>query len=479
MLENCKPQDVFRYFELLSSVPHGSGNTKQISDLIVDFAKEKNLEYYQDELNNVIIIKPASAGYEESEPIMIQGHMDMVCAKEDGLDMDMSVEPIKLAVDGDWLHAVGTSLGADDCIAVAIGMALLADNTIKHPRLECVFTIDEEVGMEGAEGLDVSMLKAKKLLNLDSEEEAVLTAGCAGGGRANCYVPVKRSEYEGKRYMVEIGGLMGGHSGGEIDKGRANANKLMGRFLHRAMLTCDIRVVSLFGGYFDNVITTMATSEIATSTPELFLALGDEFDKAFKNEYSTADGGVYLKITECEGRALPLDEACTKNILNALFLVPQGIREMSMDIKGLPQTSLNLGTLNLFEDSDQALLRFAVRSSIRTQKHMLCEELSAIMDLVGGYIEMKGVYPEWQYAVKSDFRDLVARITEDVLKKEVSITATHGGLECGFFCEKIPGLDVVAMGPEMYDIHSPRERVSISSVERLYSIVLRVLEESR
>lgn len=478
MLEKCKPENVFKFFEQLCSVPHGSGNTKQISDILVNFAKERNLEYVQDELNNVIIFKAASEGYEASAPIMIQGHMDMVCAKEDGLEMDMTTEPIRLAVDGDWLHAVKTSLGADDCIAVAVAMAILDDNSLKHPKLECVFTVDEETGMYGAAGLDLSCITAKKLLNLDSEEEGVLTAGCAGGGRPNCTIPIQRRPYEGTHYFVEIGGLTGGHSGAEIDKGRANANKLLARFLHYAFRACELRLVSLEGGSFDNVITTMATAEIVTSQPQKFEAAVAEYDKIFKNEYKTADAGVYVKASVIDSKNVPLGKDCTKNISDVLFILPQGIREMSMDIAGLPQTSLNLGILRLPADSDECTFSFAVRSSIRSQKKMLLDELQTIVENAGGSVKVVGEYPEWEFAVKSDFRDLVAKTNEEILGKPVTISATHGGLECGFFCSKIPGLDVVALGPEMYDIHSPRERVSISSVERLYKIVRTVLERS-
>ena len=478
MLENLKPESVFKYFELLCSVPHGSGNTKQISDIIAGFAKDRGLEYYQDELNNVVIIKPASKGYENAAPIMMQGHMDMVCAKEDGLDLDMSVEAIKLAVDGDWLHAVQTSLGADDCIAVAIMMAVLDDDSLKHPRLECVCTVDEETGMYGAAALDTSMITARKLLNLDSEEEGILTAGCSGGGRPNCSIPVQRRPFDGICFRAEVGGLTGGHSGGEIDKGRANANKLMARFLHSANSACDMRLVSFVGGNFDNVITTTSAAEIVTSQPEKLAALAEEYDKIFKNEYKTADPGVFLRLTPMDDAGMPLGKECTKNVIDTLFIIPQGIREMSMDIAGLPQTSLNLGILKLAADSDECSFSFAVRSSIRSQKHMLLDELRTIVENAGGSVKVFGEYPEWEYAVKSDFRDLVAKTAAEILGKDVVISATHGGLECGFFCSKIPGLDVVAMGPEMYDIHSPRERVSISSVERLYRIVLTVLERS-
>ena len=478
VLPSLEPKKVFEFFEYLSSVPHGSGNTKAVSDLCVDFAREHGLEWYQDDSNNVIIKKPATKGYENAPALILQGHLDMVCAKEPDDPTDMSKVPIKLAVDGDWIHAVGTSLGGDDGIAVAMALAVLDSDTLKHPALECVFTTDEETGMFGAVALDCSKLNGKRMLNLDSEEEGMLTCGCSGGARVNCDISAERAD-EGEnavRYFVKLGGLIGGHSGGDIDKGRANANKLLARFLYTAAEQLDIRLVAMHGGKFDNVITTEATAEISlpSSQKAAFEALAHAYDGIYKNEYSASDAGVFLTAEKTDGTVAPVTAEDTARILTALILLPQGVQEMSMDIKGLVQTSLNLGILTL--DDGDFHCSFAVRSSILTQKEMLITRVKAAVEAVGGTVTVSSAYPGWQFAKVSPIRDIVADVFAEVYGKPAGITATHGGLECGLFIEKIPGLDAVSFGPDLRDIHSVRERMSAASVKRMYDALVKILE---
>ena len=481
VLSNLEPKKVFEYFELLSSVPHGSGNTKAASDICVEFAKSHGFEYYQDKYNNVIIIKEATAGYENSEPVILQGHLDMVCAKEPDDPTDLSKVPIKLAVDGDWVHAVGTSLGGDDGIAVAMALAILDSNELSHPRIEAVFTTDEETGMDGAVGLDVSPLKGRRMLNLDSEEEGVLTCGCSGGARVDCDIDAEREEVGAgyARYFVKITGLKGGHSGCDIDKGHANANKLMARFLFSAAEQFDLRLVHMAGGKFDNVITPEATAEIVV--PEAvgagFEAFAKAFDGIFKNEYSAADAGVVLTAEKVSGDDLCVTRVDTKRILVALITLPQGILEMSMDIKGLVQTSLNLGILRL--ENAGFHCSFAVRSSILSQKEMLIQNIRACVECVGGKVSVRSAYPGWQFAKVSPIRDITAEVFAEVYGKPAGITATHGGLECGLFIEKIPGLDAVSFGPDLRDIHSVRERMSVASVQRMYKAVCEILKRCK
>lgn len=480
VLSSLEPKKVFEFFELISSVPHGSGNTKAVSDLCVDFAKKRSLEYYQDEYNNVIIKKPATPGYENADAVILQGHLDMVCAKEPDDPTDMSVTPITLAVDGDWVHAVGTSLGGDDGIAVAMALAVLDSDNLKHPAIEAVFTTDEETGMDGAVGLDCSRLSGRRMLNLDSEEEGVLTCGCSGGARVDCDIKAAREHIENcARYFVKIGGLAGGHSGCDIDKGRANANKLMARFIYTAAEQLDIRLVHMAGGKFDNVITPEATAEIAVPSAEAkaFEALAKAFDGIYKNEYSAADPGVFLEFEEADGDCDPVTAEDTAKILLALILLPQGVQEMSMDIKGLVQTSLNLGILRL-EDGDFHC-SFAVRSSILTQKEMLLQHVRAAVECVGGTVSVRSAYPGWQFAKVSPIRDIVSEVFAEVYGKQAEITATHGGLECGLFIEKIPGLDAVSFGPDLRDIHSVRERMSVASVQRMYDALVKILEKCK
>lgn len=478
VLANCKPEKVFEYFGQLCSVPHGSGNTKQVSDLCVAFAKEHGLTCRQDEYNNVIIVKEASAGYESAPAVILQGHLDMVCAAEPDCGIDMARDGLRLRVDGDWLSAEGTSLGGDDGIAVAIAMAILADDELKHPKIEAVFTTDEETGMDGAIGLDMSDLTGAVLVNLDSEEEGYLTVSCAGGVRVDCTIEAAREAlpegYVCRR--VEISGLKGGHSGVEIDKGRASAMKLMGRFLFRTAEQMDLRLVSAQGGTFTNVIPLFCEAVVAL--PEKDCAalerLAAEFDAMFKAEYAAADPGVCLKCDAADSIGAAFGSADSGKMIFLLLDAPFGVEEMSMDIPGLVQTSANPGVLEIGETG--MALHFSVRSSIASQKDMLAERIAALCTMLGGKARMHSAYPGWAYRRESELRERMARSCEKVLGRAPVITATHGGLECGLFLEKMPGLDCVSLGPDLLEVHSVRERLSIRSTERLYNIIADFLE---
>ena len=347
-LSKLQPKAVFSYFERLCSVPHGSGNTKQISDLCIAMAEELGLDWRQDVSNNVVIWKKASPGCENSKPIILQGHLDMVCAKEDGCTKDMTREGLDLRTDGEWVWADKTSLGGDNCIAVAMIFAILADKTLVHPPLEAVFTVDEEVGMDGAAALDCSDIKGRQLLNLDSEEEGVFTVSCAGGARANCFIPAAREGLcDEVCYQVTLDGLLGGHSGGEINKGRGNANVLMARVLYAASLEMDgLRLCSICGGQFDNVICPKAEAVVAVpaESAEKFCSLIAQYCCVLQNEYAASD--ARLRLTCCRAAEQPaLSCGKTEAVLTTLFSLPQGVQEMSFDFAGLVQTSLNMGTL--------------------------------------------------------------------------------------------------------------------------------------
>ena len=476
--EKCKPLSVFRYFEALSSVPHGSGNTKAISDICVEFAKRRGLLCYHDEYNNVVIYKEGSAGREAEEPVIIQGHLDMVCAKHPDDPMDMSVEPIKLVVDGDYLRAEKTSLGGDDTIAVAMALAILDSRSLSHPPIEAVFTTDEETGMFGAAGLDVSVLRGKRMLNIDSEEEGVFTAGCSGGMRANCGIPVVREKYgDGLvSYNVTVSGLLGGHSGCDIDKERGSSTRLISRFLYKASKLLPLRLIDLQGGEFDNVIPSKTTATVAVSgiDSDKFEKLAAEYDGIYKHELSVSDPGVTLNACKSSGKADTLTVKDTEKLLTALYIMPQGIQNMSSDIKGLVQTSLNMGIIKL--EKDCLKYSFAVRSSVLSQKKELLDRITAITELAGGSVSTHGEYPGWEYKKISPLRDAALAAYRDVYGKEAVITATHGGLECGLFADKIPGLDCISYGPELHDIHSVNERLGIASVKRTYDLTCRILE---
>ena len=480
VLSNLEPKAVFEYFEKLCAVPHGSGNTKIISDLCVGFAKELGLKWRQDALNNVVIWKGGTPGYENAEPVILQGHMDMVCAKTEHCDKDMTREGLDLATDGEYVWAEETSLGGDNCIAVAMALALLADKTMPHPPLEAVFTVDEEVGMEGAFGLDCSDLKGRQLLNLDSEEEGVFTVSCAGGVRMDCRLPGSRGPLTGETgYAVTISGLQGGHSGADIDKGRASANVLAGRVLYSAMERVPgLRLADVRGGKFDNVICPFNVAKVAVPAGKEaeFEAFIREFDGVLKNEYAWCDEGVTLvcQRTAVETALSPED---THRILRTLLALPQGVQAMNADFPGLVQTSLNLGVMSV--EADGLHLTLSIRSCIASQKAMLCQRVRAVIETGGGTAEERSGYPGWQYQRESAMRQRLMEVYRDLNGKDAVIEATHGGLECGLFIEKLPGLDAVSLGPELRDIHSPRERLGVASTQRVYRLVCEFLKRSK
>ena len=480
VLSNLEPKAVFEYFEKLCAVPHGSGNTKINSDLCVVFAQELGLKWRQDALNNVVIWKGGTPGYENAEPVILQGHMDMVCAKTEHCDKDMTREGLDLATDGEYVWAEETSLGGDNCIAVAMALALLADKTMPHPPLEAVFTVDEEVGMEGAFGLDCSDLKGRQLLNLDSEEEGVFTVSCAGGVRMDCRLPGSRGPLAGETgYAVTISGLQGGHSGADIDKGRASANVLAGRVLYSAKERVPgLRLADVRGGKFDNVICPFNVAKVAVPAGKEaeFEAFIREFDGVLKNEYAGCDEGITLvcQRTAVETALSPED---THRILRTLLALPQGVQAMNADFPGLVQTSLNLGVMSV--EADGLHLTLSIRSCIASPKAMLCQRVRAVIETGGGTAEERSGYPGWQYQRESAMRQRLMEVYRDLNGKDAVIEATHGGLECGLFIEKLPGLDAVSLGPELRDIHSPRERLGVASTERVYRLVCEFLKRSK
>lgn len=479
-LANLEPKQVFHYFEDLCAIPHGSGNTKGVSDYCMQFAKDHGLEARQDDAWNVVIVKEASKGYEDAPAVILQGHLDMVCEKEADNPIDFEKDGLDLRVEGDLLSANGTTLGGDDGIAVAMALAVLDDDTLKHPRLECVFTTDEETGLLGANAMDMSRLSGKRLINIDSELEGIFTVSCAGGMRSRCILPAAYEETEGMCYEIAVEGLLGGHSGMEIQKEHGNSNILMGRLLCALFEEVDFRLAALEGGLMDNAIPRRTEAWIyvsGTDEERLKEALAKQ-DAVYKREYASSDPGVtvsYKTAGKKMGRVLTRGSA--SKLLYLLHMVPNGVIRNSMEIPGLVQTSLNLGTLKLMEEEAHAV--FSVRSSVETEKEELGSRLRHCVEFLGGSYEETGSYPGWEYKRNSVLRDTMVRVYEKLYGKEPRVEAIHAGLECGIFSGKIEGLDCVSIGPDMYDIHTPKERISIPSVKRVYEFVLEVLKELR
>ena len=474
ILSGLQPQNVFRFFEELCAIPHGSHNTKAISDYLVSFAEARHLKYRQDELNNVIVWKAPTAGYENAPVVMIQGHMDMVAEKDADCPKDMDTEGLDLFVDGDLVGARGTTLGGDDGIAGAMALAILDDDDIPHGPLECLFTVDEEVGMLGARGLDASDLQAKYLLNLDSEEEKVLTVSCAGSTRTVCTLPVKRAAFDGMVCELAIDGLMGGHSGEEIHKCRSNANILMGRALVEVMKATEARLVTVTGGAKDNAIPRDAKAVVAVRDAEAAQKAVKALGEALTNEYRTADPNIRVGLEPAQSDLVPLDEDSTRRVATFLFCAPNGVQMMSAEVPGLVQTSLNLG--RVYTEGDSVVGCFMIRSSVNSQAAETTEKVITLTKTLGGTVEIPASYSAWQYRPDSHLRDVMVEAFRAVYGEEPKIAALHAGLECGILSGKMPDLDCISIGPDLTNIHTPRERLHIASTERTWYLTLETLK---
>ena len=474
-LAGLEPANVFGYFEKICSIPHGSGNTKAISDYLASFAMEHGIRYRQDELNNVIMFQEGTCGMEDHAPVILQGHMDMVCEKDENCPINMETDGLDVAHDGEYVFAKGTTLGGDDGIAVAFALALLADKSIPHPPLEVVITVDEETGMEGATGVDLSELKGRTLINIDSEEEGIFTVSCAGGARGTITLPVTRRAVYGPCVRLTVEGLQGGHSGVEIHKNRANATKVMGELLSRIQKLMPLCLTKLSGGSKDNAIPRSCTVTLVAmgSYIERINDVSSQLEQEIRENYDEPEVRIYGDDVDAfGGNALPTD--LTAKVIGLLCSAPNGVQAWSKDIAGLVQTSLNLGVAKL--EKEELRLTFAVRSSVNQEKRELLDQLAKLAEFNEAEYSEMGDYPAWEYKKDSDLRDTMVRVYRDMFAKEPEVVAIHAGLECGILSDKLPGLDCVSIGPEMHDIHTSRERLGIASTQRTWNFLLEVLK---
>ena len=503
LLEKLDYKNVLYYFTQISNVPRGSGHNDKISDFLVEFAKEQGLFFVQDTAKNIVIYKPATTGYEEHTPVIIQGHMDMVCVADEGVQHDFQNEGLELFVDKDWICARGTTLGGDDGIAVAYGMALLADHTISHPALEVVITTDEETGMYGAKALDPSLLHGRYLINVDSEDEGIVLAGCAGGVKVTGTLPFRMTENSGTLIELELKGLLGGHSGAEINKYRVNAVYEMARILFDLKKQEKYLLADLNGGEKDNAIPNTASAKILVpdqSVEKIKEAVFEIFE-IHKKELSGREPGIKLEICEKKvDSVFAADDFWMERLLFVLLQAPDGVQKMSSDIDGLVESSLNLGIFKIKKDPDRsadhlfcskeekpdskqesycAEFHFSVRSSISSYKHFLCDKLKFLFQFFCGEYKEDGEYPAWEYRKDSPLRKEFIQVFEKVYGRKPQIQAIHAGLECGLISEKIPEMDIVSIGPDMKDIHTAKERLCISSSIRVYKFLEELLQSMK
>lgn len=465
---------MFGYFEDICKIPHGSENESAIAEYIVEFAKARGLECYKDEANNVLVRKNGTKGRESENYLLLQGHTDMVCEKDSGVNHDFTKDPLRLCVDDEgFLRARGTTLGADDGVAVAIMLAILDGALESHPPIECLFTAGEEIGMIGAGKFDFSLLKARRMINIDSETEGKAVVGCAGGVRSEMILPVTRVSASGEGLRVKLGGLCGGHSGEDINKGRANANRLMGRLLTELSFKCELGISSVNGGSKDNAIPRECVAEICV--PDFFEALMEieRIAKTISKEISSDDKGFFCTVEHCE-KSDVLDKASAQKVMLGINNTPCGVIEMSNDVEGLVEWSANLGVVETREDSVK--LTYLTRSSIDERIDYSMHVLDRLAETLGGEVGHFGRYTGWSYAKVSPVRDAYMAAYKTLFGKEAGAEIIHAGLECGLVRANIPDMDIISIGPDIIALHSPGEKLNIASAERLWRLLEYMLE---
>ncbi|UTC61955.1 aminoacyl-histidine dipeptidase [Treponema sp. OMZ 787] len=475
-LQNTEPKEVFKWFYEISQIPRGSGNERAISDFLVKFAKDRNLEVHQDKAMNVIIKKSGTAGYEKSPAVIIQGHMDMVCEKEASSNHDFLKDPIKFVVKDGMLYADKTTLGGDDGIAVAYALTVLDSKDIPHPPLEVLITTEEETGMGGAMALTDEHLQGSRLLNIDSEEEGVFLVSCAGGANIHVFFDIKKEAAKGKFLKVTVGGLLGGHSGIEINKQRANSIKLLGRVLYNIKQNEKINIVEISGGSKHNAIAKDAYAVIAVENADAVLKIVEKMAADFKGEYRAVDKLLSLTAAEAQNPSGQMfTKELTHNIIEFMAGIPNGVQYMSMEIPGLVQTSLNNGVLE--EIDGRIKFTTSVRSSVKSALDEIVDVLRIQAERCGAEFKKASEYPAWEYSPDSPVRDAAVNVYKKLNGKEPVITAIHAGLECGLLKKTLPTVDAVSFGPNLYDVHTPNEHMDIASVERVWKFLLAYLAE--
>ncbi|MDR1743645.1 MAG: aminoacyl-histidine dipeptidase [Dysgonamonadaceae bacterium] len=480
---SLNPQNVWKHFYELTRIPRPTGQMKEVCKLILDFAVSIGLEAEQDKVGNVLIRKPASRGYEAAPTVILQSHLDMVPQKNSDISHDFTKDPIETQVDGDWVRARSTTLGADNGIGCAMMMSVLEDHSLKHPALEALFTIDEEVGMDGAFGLQKGFLKGKLMLNLDTEEDGELCVGCAGGADVNVSFQYKEDEKIEKgdvAYKISLTGLKGGHSGTQIHLGRANANKLMNRFLKDVVRNYEARLASIHGGSLRNAIPreSFAVITIPEQLSDDLTDLVSEYESLFTAEYAGIEETISFKA---EKTALPKSLIPTEiqdDLINAVEACPNGVISMLADFPGVVESSLNLALVQSAQGKIE--VKLLVRSSSESRKEWVCSSVESTFLLAGAKVEIGGAYPGWQPNAHSELLNTMEKIYLEKYGERPHVIVIHAGLECGIIQSNVEQkLDIVSFGPTIQGAHSPDEKVEIKAVAKAYDYLLAILEETK
>ncbi len=475
IIKGYSPEKLFAFFEEITRIPRGSGNEAAIASYLESFAKDRGLFCIRDSVNNVFIRCEATQGYENSPSVLLQGHTDMVCEKNADVEFDFLKDPINIYVDEEgFLRAKGTTLGADNGVAVAIMLALLDGECVEHPALECLFTVEEETGLDGAKAFDYSVVKSKKMINLDSENDREVVVGCAGGNFHKATIPCGFEKGCGNVVKLSIGGLMGGHSGANINSGRANANKLLGRLLLETYRECDFNLVSIEGGSKDNAIPREANALVSVSDTETFCNTVKVISNRISGELSAEDGGFCLDISACDNIDMMFDTLSTRKIISFISSVQNGVIEMSKNISGLVEFSRNLGIISTNGNNVEFI--FSARSAIDSQLDYAATEIENLAEIYGGRAEQLGRYPGWEYAKVSPLREKFLSIYREVMGSEPEVNVIHAGLECGIIKSYVKDMDIISIGPSMRDIHSPDEALDLASFERTWQMVCKLLK---
>ena len=474
------PQEVFRYFKEISDVPRSSSHNEKISAYLVNFAKEHELEYYQDESGNVIIWKDGTPGYENSDMVMIQGHMDIVAEKTEDSTHDFQNDSLELVIDGDFLTANKTTLGADDGAAIAMGLALLDSTDIPHPPLEFIATVDEEIGMLGAYALDGSKIRARKVINIDSEEEGIITVGCAGAVDIFTSFPADKKLVNGVKYKYVVDGLLAGHSGLDIHQERANAGQIVARLFLDAREKAELNIVSINGGRATNVILGKVEGEVivATSDVKAFEESIVASTEEIKAEYRTSDPGITVSI-EAVGEASEeaVDTVCQDNFFKFIVACPTGAEHYSVELKGLVETSHSIGVVKL--EDGRLITKSMSRSSVNSRNRLLARKIGIIAEALGAEVEHGSSYGAWEFNNKSDLLDVCINAYKEQYGEEPVVSAMHAGIECGIWAEKVGKVDAVSIGPDMTGVHSVNEELSIPSTERTWQYLKLILSHCK